>query len=64
MGKIFIEQTFEVTRRIELEVEGTVDQSLHAWEGGTLDTPSYDDPRWVETKRTLRVEEANEVVPS
>lgn len=64
MSKIFIEQTFEVVRRIELEVEGTADESLEFWEGGTLDTPSYDDPRWVETKRALRMEEANEVKSS
>lgn len=64
MSKIFIAQTFEVVRTIELEVEDTVDRDLYRWEGGSLEVPSYDDPRWVETKRTLRVEEAGEVLGS
>lgn len=62
MAKIFIAQTYEVVRYIEIEVPGTVDQALDEWDCGQVETPVYDDPNWVEKSRKLRVEEAGEVL--
>jgi hypothetical protein len=46
--QIQITQEFHVTRKVVLEVDApNVESALELVESGAIDTPQFDDPRWV-----------------